>query len=192
MVDTIGLEILKRVENVIRKVDEWQIDEFISTLLKTKRVFVCGAGRSGLAGKAFAMRLMHLGFDVYVVGETTTPAIRKGDVLLAISGSGKTMSTLLIARTAKRLGATVYAITSNPKSPLAKTSDGMIVVAGRGKEIVKDYISQQLEGRHLPLTPMGTLFELSTSILLDSIIARLIKISGKEEEELRARHNNLE
>ena len=67
-----------------------QVNSFIEALLSAKRVFVIGAGRSGLVAKAFAMRLMHLGLDIHVVGETITPALREGDILVVVSGSGET------------------------------------------------------------------------------------------------------
>lgn len=47
-----------------------KIDEFIFALEDAKNIFVMGAGRSGFVAKAFAMRLMHLGYNVYVVGKT--------------------------------------------------------------------------------------------------------------------------
>lgn len=62
----------------------------IEEIRNSDRIFVVGTGRSELVGKAFAMRLMHLGFNVHVVGEVTTPAIRDKDCLIAISGSGET------------------------------------------------------------------------------------------------------
>ena len=65
-----------------------QFDAAVTRLQNARRIFVVGAGRSGLALRMSAMRLMHLGFDVHVVGEVTAPAISKGDVLLAASGSG--------------------------------------------------------------------------------------------------------
>ena len=60
-----------------------------------------GAGRSGLVAKAFAMRLMHLGFTAYVVGETITPAMRPKDLLVIFSGSGRTKTIADIAETAR-------------------------------------------------------------------------------------------
>ncbi len=53
--------------------DEGGVGQFIDELLSAKRIYVMGAGRSGLIAKAFAMRLMHLGMHSYVVGETITP-----------------------------------------------------------------------------------------------------------------------
>ena len=81
--------------------DEDAINEFEEIIMNSKNVFVTGAGRSGLAAKAFAMRLMHLGISSYVVGETISPAIYDDDCIIAISGSGETNTIVSAARIAK-------------------------------------------------------------------------------------------
>ncbi|HZU00229.1 MAG TPA: hypothetical protein VFA10_11235, partial [Ktedonobacteraceae bacterium] len=88
--------IVSEIEHVLSEVDETQVDTFADQLLAAPRVFVTGEGRSGLMAKAFAMRLMHLGLTVYVVGETTTPALKGSDSLVAVSGSGTTEGTVHI------------------------------------------------------------------------------------------------
>ena len=50
------------------------------------------------------MRLMHLGFNVYVVGETVTPAVETDDLLIVISGSGETKSINEMSALAKAKG----------------------------------------------------------------------------------------
>ena len=47
-------------------------------IMNAKRIFVGGAGRSGFAARGFSNRLMHLGFQVYFVGEPTTPSSTAG------------------------------------------------------------------------------------------------------------------
>ncbi len=144
-----------------------------------------------MVGKAFAMRLMHLGFRVYVVGESITPSVKPGDLLIAISGSGKTASTLTVVETAKKLETTVATITSYDDSPIAKLSDCVVTIKGRAKgELKRDYISGQLTGAHEPLTPLGSLFELATMIFLDSVITKLMKIYEEDERDLKKRHAN--
>jgi 6-phospho-3-hexuloisomerase len=186
-------EVIKNIQNVLDKVDENQVDEFLKKIGRSKTIFLVGAGRSGIVAKAFAMRLMHLGFNVHVVGETITPAIKKEDLLIAVSGSGKTKSTLTVVKTAKKHGATITSITSFPRSPIARLSHTVVVIKGRrkGKNIL-DYITGQLSGGHEPLTPLGSLFELSTMIFLDSIITRLMKIFREDEISMLDRHSNLE
>src|ERR1700738_269625 len=79
-----------------------QVAMLVPALRKANRIFVVGAGRSGLALRAAAMRLMHLGLNVFVTGETITPAIQKGDLLLAASGSGTTSTIVISAEKASK------------------------------------------------------------------------------------------
>ena len=92
--------------------DEEELDKFENIIIESKNVFVTGAGRSGLAAKAFAMRLMHLGVSAYVVGETISPAIYEDDCIVAISGSGETNTIVSAATIAKKRGSKVLAVTS--------------------------------------------------------------------------------
>ncbi len=94
------------LSEIIDKLDRKNIKLMIQKILESKRIFLMGAGRSGLVAKAFAMRLMHLGFSVYVVGETTTPAVRPEDVVIAISGSGETHSIADLGKIVKDIGST--------------------------------------------------------------------------------------
>ncbi|MEM3949027.1 MAG: SIS domain-containing protein, partial [Zestosphaera sp.] len=109
------------------------INKLVSIYYDSKKILVLGAGRSGLVGRAFAMRLSHLGFNVYVFGETINPPINPGDVLMAISGSGRTRLVVTAAEVAKTLGAIVISITTYPDSPLGRMSDVVIRVPGRTK-----------------------------------------------------------
>src|SRR6266704_400936 len=113
-------EIMDRVKDSIDHVSEKEVSGFVDLLVKEKsrRILVLGVGRIGLIGRAFAMRLMHLGFSVYVMGETITPAIGKGDLVIAISGSGKTKLAITAAEISEEVGAKVVAITSFPEKQL--------------------------------------------------------------------------
>jgi 6-phospho-3-hexuloisomerase len=169
------------------------IEALIAARKEGRRVFVVGAGRSGLVAKAFAMRLMHMGFDVYVVGETIMPPIRKGDLLLAVSGSGRTKTVVAVAEAAKSVGARVIALTTYPDSPLGKVADIVVRIPGRTKlAIEEDYLIRQIRGYHEPLAPLGTLFEVTTMIFLDGVVAELMSILGITEEEMKERHTNVE
>jgi 6-phospho-3-hexuloisomerase len=154
---------------------------------------VIGAGRSGLAAKAFAMRLMHLGFNVFVFGETITPALGEGDLIISISGSGITKVVVTASTAAKDVKARILAITSHADSPLAKLSDHIIIIPGRTKMAAEeDYTIRQILGEHEPLAPLGTLFEITLNIFLDSVIAELMQRMGKTEQDLKKRHATIE
>src|SRR5512136_2416576 len=99
--------------------DKAQTSAFFQRMLTAKRVYVAGAGRSGLIARAFAMRLLHLGFDVYVVGETVTPALQPGDTLVVFSGSGETHTMVTYSKTVKELGGDVCLITASPDTTMS-------------------------------------------------------------------------
>jgi 6-phospho-3-hexuloisomerase len=186
--------ILDNIESAEECLDEKSIDEFENIIIKSKNVFVTGAGRSGLAAKAFAMRLMHLGLSAYVVGETISPAIYADDCIIAISGSGETNTIVLAAETAKERGSKVLAVTSYPESTLAKLSDGYLLVKGRMQQEEDDenYMKRQIHGNYTSLTPLGTAFELTTLVFLDAIVSELMEKKQQTESDLIARHNVLE
>ena len=186
-------EIIDNVKDVSREVDNDRINKMLDMLICANNVFIIGLGRSGLVARAFAMRLMHLGINVYVVGETITPAINSNDCLLAISGSGETSFIISTAKISRKRNAKIIAVTSYEDSTLGKLSDLIIHVKGRTKiDTEKDYIKRQINGKHQPLAPLGTLFEVSTLIFLEGVIAELMNKMGKTEEDLKARHTVLE
>ena len=188
------LEIVEHIEDVVESISEREIEELVSLLIHCKRVFVYGVGRSGFVAKAFASRLSHLKFEVFVVGESITPAVREGDIFFTISGSGETSSVVLSAEAAKRENAKVIAVTSNRKSKLAGMADSVLLVKGRTKEDIKkkDYLPAQIMGKHAPLSPLGTLFEDTCQVILDGIIVSLMYKLRKTEEDLARRHCNVE
>ena len=174
--------------------DEESIDKFENIIIGSENVFVTGAGRSGLAAKAFAMRLMHLGLSAYVVGETISPAINEEDCIIAISGSGETNTIVSAVKIAKNRGSKVLAVTSYPESTLGQLADSCLLVKGRTKKEVDDenYMKRQINGNYTSLTPLGTAFELTTLVFLDAIVSELMEKMHQTESDLKARHTVLE
>ena len=174
-----------QIQDLKENFDLNKIKELINALELAETIFVMGAGRSGFIAKAFAMRLMHLGYRVYVVGETVTPRISKNDLLISISGSGETTSVVNISKKAKDLiGSKLIAITGNDKSTLARMSDIVIVLKAKDKMIKDEKLSD--------LAPLGTMFELTAMIFLDGLVAELMYLKKLTEKDLEARHAVLE
>ena len=136
-----------------------------------KRIFVSGAGRSGLVCKFFAMRLMHSGYDVSVVGEIVTPSIKRGDLMIIISGSGETEQLIAFTKKAKEVGASILLITTKADSTIGDMADAVFQI-GR----------PDLYGKVVGM-PMGTTFELSTLSFLEAYISHVIHDKGIAEEE---------
>ncbi|GHB75764.1 6-phospho 3-hexuloisomerase [Streptomyces viridiviolaceus] len=175
--------ILSEVAEALAAVDAHEMDLLLSELDSPARVFVFGQGRSGIALRSFAMRLMHLGAEVHVIGETTTPAIRAGDVLIVASGSGSTPSVVAAARTALTVGARVVAVTAVHDSPLAEAASVVVHVPAAAKRDHSLRASVQYA---------GSLFEQAVSLLADAAFHTLWLRSGATAEDLWDRHANLE
>jgi len=187
------INLADRIAAEAEMLDESSVFNLINEINRAECVFLSGAGRSGFVAKAFAMRLMHLGYCVYVVGESTTPAITERDLIITVSGSGETQSILMIATAARNQRAHVVAITSNPRSRLATNSDSMVIIKGRIPAVREmDYLTRQIKGAHQPLVPMGTLFEISAMVFFDSLIEELMVLNQQDEAYLRGMHTNLE
>jgi 6-phospho-3-hexuloisomerase len=149
----------------------------------TGRIFVAGAGRSGLVLRMVAMRLMHLGFDVHIAGDTTTPAIRSGDLLLLASGSGTTSGVVRAAETASKSGAKIAVYTTNTTSPLSELAGVVVIIPAAQKSDHGSTLSRQYS---------GSLFEQVLFLATEAVFQTLWDNDASPAEELWLRHANLE
>lgn len=190
-------EIIDCIKVSIEELNIKEVERLIELVLESreKKIFTVGMGRSGFVARAFALRLMNLGFNVYFLGETITPAAEKTDLLIAISGTGSTKMVLTAGSAAKEIGAKVVAVTSFPKSPLGKLADLVVTVKGRTKADMpkeEDYLARQIIGEREPMTPLGSIFENNCMVFLDSLIVELMHRIGRTEEDLKRRHATIE
>jgi 6-phospho-3-hexuloisomerase len=185
--------IADHIKKVASKLDTMSVIDLVNSITKSKRIFLMGAGRSGLAARAFAMRLMHMGFDVHVVGETTAPAVAPDDLVIAVSGSGETPSIANLGAISKKIGSKLATVTSNKDSTLGKISDIVVIVPGRPKEDIdyEDYHERRMIG-YTQLAPLGTVFEITALVFLDAVISELMVRTGANEAELKKRHTVFE
>lgn len=172
--------ILDKITSILEGTDSGHEEKLVQLLDGASRIFLAGAGRSGLITKFFAMRLVHSGYDVSLVGEVVTPSIKSGDLLLIISGSGETKQLAAFADKAKAIGAKIVLISAKSGSTIGEMSEAVL-------NIGTPDMYTSVKGM-----PMGTVFELSTLIFLESLVSHLIHEKGIPEEEMQARHANLE
>jgi 6-phospho 3-hexuloisomerase len=169
-----------------------EITVFINAILtahrENKRIFLTGAGRSGLVASAFAMRLMHLDFTVYVIGEIVTPAVESDDLVIAISGSGETSTIVEMSTIIKEKGTKLAIVTSNKDSRLGSLADIIVQISGRPNLDSVSFLKRQLTGISISFAPLGTIFENNVMILMDSVIAGLMLATGKSEADMRQKH----
>ncbi|HEU4668695.1 MAG TPA: 6-phospho-3-hexuloisomerase [Arthrobacter sp.] len=175
--------LLEEVGGVLNSVDPAEVAALVTELRLADRIFVTGAGRSGLVLKMAAMRLMHLGLTVHVVGETTAPAIRAGDLLLAASGSGTTAGVVKAAETAVAQGARVAAYTTNSGSPLAAAAAAVVLIPAAQKTDHGSPVTRQYS---------GSLFEQVLFATTEAVFQSLWDEDAAAPEDLWQRHANLE
>lgn len=189
-------ESIRKTADLLQKVET---SEFFDRMLMAKRVYVAGAGRSGIIARAFAMRLLHLGFDVYVVGETITPALKPGDTLVVFSGSGETLSVASICETVKGLGGSVCLITASMDSRMSRIADCVVNLGdltGYYQGDKSTYEVRQVTGQYRSVSsafaPLGTLFETLALVFSDAVISALMEAKKEGAGELQRRLTNME
>ena len=173
--------IQRKINDILNNVPTYDIEKVKKLFFKSNRIFVYGAGRSGLVAKAFAIRLVHLGFETFVIGETITAPVQKGDLVVIISGSGETIPAVMTADIAHKIGAKVVSITGKKKSGIAKYADVTLYLSATCNDVERKRYA-----------PLGTLFEASVWILTDGIIADLLESKNETEETMRKRHATLQ
>jgi len=173
--------IQKKMNDILNDVTRDDILRVSQFFFKANRIFVYGAGRSGLVAKAFAIRLVHLGFQTFVIGETIGAPVKKHDLVFLVSGSGETIPAVMTAEIAHNIGAKVIVVTGKKTARITRFADLVIPLSVE----CEDKLRRQC-------APLGTLFEASAWILLDSIISELMKKKGETEESMRSRHATLD
>lgn len=176
-------EVMKEINQVMALVDSNQLASLMSYYTKDKKIFVSGAGRSGFQAKGFAMRLMHLGYQSYVMGESITPPLHSGDLFVAISGSGTTKKVLMEAEAAKKKGLMVLAVTSVKDSSLAQLADAVLIVPGATKNG---------EGAVHSIQLLSSLFDQTLHITLDILCLMLSNRDNISKEDVYNGHVNIE
>ena len=167
--------IIEHIRETLKE-DREGTNKFVEMIVSAPKIFIYGVGRSGLIAKAFAIRLVQMGLQVFFVGETITPIVEEKHLVIIVSHTGDTMSCVQTANIVRRVGADVISITSNDHSKLAAASN--LVIKIRPKK----------DDERKRLAPLGTLFEDATMIYLDSIVAQIMEELGQNEGSMRKRH----
>lgn len=176
--------ITDEIRTCLEKTDETQLQKAVDLIDAAPRVFLAGAGRTGLEVSSFAMRLMHIGYHVHRVGEVTTPAIQEGDLLVLCSGSGETKSMIVLAETARKVGASILLFTTKDSSTLAEYADQIVVLYAKS--------AKAADTANVSIQPMSNLFVQSVCITFDMIIIALMDKNQLDESKMKHNHTNLE
>ncbi len=168
--------IVDRAGAALARVDPPTVARILELFARSPKIFVYGAGRSGIIGRALAMRLVQAGLSAYVIGESVTPIVQKGDLVVIFSNRGESYSSIQTANIVRREGAELIVVTSRPSSKIAHAATVLISL-----EIPDD--------ADRPIyAPLGTVFEAASLRLSDALIAEWMRARGETEESMRRRH----
>jgi 6-phospho-3-hexuloisomerase len=159
-------------------------DPLIEAIVGAERIVLFGLGREGLQMRGFAMRLFHMGRDVAVWGDMTTPPVGSGDLLIVSAGPGYLATAAVLVDIARKAGARTALVTAQPGGELAKRVDIVTVIPAQ--TMADD------QGSNLSVLPMGSLFETAQMIFFELVILKLRPRFHETSETMRARHTNLE
>jgi len=185
MIKELSIEICEELLDRARSFDDEKLVAIAEKIDKANNIFCVGLGRSRLSIMGFAMRLMHMGYNVHLVGDVTTPAIKKGDLLIVGSGSGETSSLLNMTKKCVDLGVEICLFTRKHESTVAsRAAVSLVIDAPTSTEASPTNVTT--------IQPMGSLFEQSCLIAYDSIIVYLMRKKGTNGREMGKLHANLE
>lgn len=177
--------VLDEHRKVFEAQDIAEIEAFMDAIVAADRVFVMGVGREGIAARAFAMRVMHLGKEVHWIWDDTTPGMAKGDLFIVVNGSGQIGHIHYVVEQAKKSGATIAVVTGSPLQKTPKLADLVL--------FVPSYVYKGTDERCVPsVQPMGALFEQHCFLLYDIIIIMLEERLQLSHAEMESRHRNIE
>lgn len=177
--------ILEEHKKVFEKQDLDELETVMTVLKEAKRIFILGVGREGIAARAFAMRLMHLGKTVHWIWDDTTPGMHKDDLCMIVNGSGKIGHLDYVTRQAKKAQAKTLVVTGSPGEEVHAVADCILFIPA--------HVFNGTDKRAVPsMQPMGNLFEQHAFLLYDMLIMMLEREMKLSHDEMEERHRNVE
>lgn len=184
-VQSLADQVLSEIRQVLGTINTESVQQLANAIMGANRIVLCAGGRMGIVSSAFAMRLVHLGFQSHMFDAPTTPAVGKDDLLIFSSGSGETQTVYDVLVLAKQAGARIALITARPESRMGRLADLIVQFSAPTK-------SGAAASAPTTIQPMTTMNEQSLLILFDIMVLMLMEATHQTAEDLWRRHRNLE
>mgnify|MGYP000887686510 CR=1 FL=1 len=177
-------DILEEIIKVFNMIDGSEAERIIDLIEKSDKIFVVGRGRSGYMMQGLCMRLVHLGYRAFYIGDVNTPKIGQKDLLIIGSGSGETKSVLCLAEKAKSLGANIALMTLSKKSKIQELSDATFVIPGFSP-------GNKYNGFE-SIQPLASLFEECLELCCETLVTTLFVRKELTNDIISNNHTNIE
>ena len=176
---------LDEIRHCLDKVRDEEFDAAVTEIASANRIALYGVGREGLQIKGLAMRLFHLGLRAAMVGDMTTPAVGKGDLLVVSAGPGDFSTVSALMNVARQAGARTLLVTAEPSGAAAALADTVLTVPAQT-------MARDQGDTASSVLPMGSLYEGALYVLFEILILSLRDRLGVSPAAMRANHTNLE
>lgn len=119
---------LQTINDTVAMCDEKIIQQVVEKIKKARKIMLCGLGASGIVCEDLQMKLVHMGYPAFFHSKPTMnkmmcSLLEKNDLMIIISFRGENSEIINYANVAKKNNCPIVAITNYSNSPLALTSD---------------------------------------------------------------------
>lgn len=140
---------IQALEDTLEVLDKNAYRLAVDAVCSCRKLMLCGVGDAAAVARSGYQKFVRVGFHVQAPEDMDVQLIaashmRKGDVIIAISHSGRTRSIVDVVKYAKTLGITVISITNYPVSPLAKNSDIILLTAAFAEHVKGEVMSKRV------------------------------------------------
>ncbi len=153
---------VKTLHDTAEKLDRATLQNVVNLMDHAHAIYIYGIGTSAAIVSDFQYRIMQLGYTAFCYSDVpsmkiSTMNIRKGDVAIGISHSGRTIATIEALQLAKEKGAGTVCITSYPGSRITQVCDHNI-------EIFCDEIQYPMEAISARIAHISVIDAITTSL----------------------------
>lgn len=145
----IALENINAIEETVSVLDEESISQAIKAISKAEKIYIYGVGESGLVGLDLQYKLMRINKQANMFLDSHSQLasaiyIKKDDVAIGISHSGRTLEVYKALETAKKQGAITISITKYGKQPVSNVADINLYTASVEKNLRTGAIASRI------------------------------------------------
>lgn len=176
---------IAELSGVFQKIEDEAVDRAVQIIAQARKIVVFGCGREAMQIHGFAMRLFHMGLNVAVVGDMTTPPVGPGDLFIVTVGPGDLSTAWALMGVAQDAGATILFLTAQPQGRCAQRADEILILPAQT-------MADDQGAEKTSVLPMGSLYEGALFIVFEVMVLKLKKNLQITAEEMRSRHTNLE
>lgn len=140
---------IKAIEDTVGVLDEESVSEAIKAIIEANHINIYGVGASGLVAQDLQYKLMRISKSVSMYMDSHTQLtssihMKKGDVAIGISHSGRTLEVYKALEKSKQRGAKTISITKYGSSPISEIADIKLYTASVEKHLRTGAIASRI------------------------------------------------